>query len=209
MSDLLRGKPADSQSLFPRQCLLDSYSMNDCPNCGGNLISTTPSGAEQLVCNLENEGGLQEKLDILSILREEGYLQAFPEERIGLAFLSFCGEGDIEACVDLLKSTDSDVLRYQDGLGTMCSGLHVAVQKQRVDVAWLLLFLASNLDISQFPAMVLEAAEGMELKRDEDAKEDIRSLKNADGVTAEQQAAGIGGVWSEWLQVGLLSASNS
>ena len=114
-------------------------------------MTAAPSGEQQLLCNLKNEGGLQERLDILPILTEESYLKAYPEERRCRAFLEFCGEGDVEAIVDLLNDDDDgeedeenssqgaghgiDVLRYQDQVGSIGSGLHVAVQNQRVEVA--------------------------------------------------------------------------
>lgn len=195
--------------------------MSECPNCGGNLIATTTSGQQQLLCNLKNEGGLQERLDMLPILTEESYLKAYPEERRCRAFLEFCGEGDVEAIVDLLNDGDDGeedegpsalgaghkigVLRYQDQIGSMGSGLHVAVQSQRVEVAWLLLLLASTLSIDQFPAAVLQVAQNLGIQRDDQSgKADIRSLKDSQGMTAEQRAAGIGGLWTEWLQSGRL-----
>ena len=207
---------------LPRQCLLDSYSISECPNCGRNLITTTPSGEQQLLCNLKNEGGLQEGIDMLPILTEESYLKAYPEERRCRAFLEFCGEGDVEAIVDLLNDGDDDgeqdeegsgqgtsqsidVLRYQDQLRSMGSGLHVAVQNQRMEVAWLLLLLASTLEMDQLPAAVLQAAQNLEVQReDQSGRVDIRSLKDSHGMTAEQRAAGIGGMWTEWLQSGRL-----
>ena len=197
--------------------------MSECPNCGRNLITTAPSGEQQLLCNLRNEGGLQESLDILPILTEETYLKAYPEERRCRAFLEFCGEGDVEAIVDLLNDGDDgeekeetsglssghsvDVLRYQDQIGSMGSGLHVAVQNQRVEVAWLLLLLASTLGADQFPAAVLQAAQDLGIQReDQSGKADIRLLKDSQGMTAEQRAAGIGGLWTEWLQSGRLKS---
>lgn len=204
-----------------RQCLLDSYSMSECPSCGKNLMTTTPSGEQQLSCSLKNEGGLQERLDILPILTEESYLKAYPEERRCRAFLEFCGEGDIEAIVDLLNDIydgeeeeetsglgaghSIDVLRYQDPIGPMGSGLHVAIQNQRMEVAWLLLLLASTLRIDQFPVAILQAAQDLGIQRqDQDGKADIRSLKDSQGTTAEQRAANIGGLWTEWIQAGRL-----
>lgn len=197
--------------------------MTECPKCGANLISTTPLGEQQLLCILKNEGGLQNNLDILPILTEESYLKAYPEERKCRAFLEFCSEGDIEAIVDLLDDSEGDecedeemiatlgaghvidVLRYQDQIGSIGSGLHVAVQNQRVEVAWLLLFLASTLDISEFPQEVLEASQILGLPReDQIGKVDIRSLKDAEGSTAEERAIRIEGVWDEWLRSGLL-----
>lgn len=205
----------------PRQCLLDSYSISECPNCRRNLITTTPSGEQQLLCNLNNEGGLQEGIDMLPILTEEGYLKAYPEERRCRAFLEFCGEGDVEAIVDLLNDGDDgeqeeespgrgtsqsiDVMRYQDSLRSMGSGLHVAVQNQRMEVAWLLLLLASTLEMDQFPAAVLQGAQDLGIQReDQSGKIDIRSLRDSHGMTAEQRAADMGGMWTEWLRLGRL-----
>lgn len=204
-----------------RQCLLDSYSVSECPNCGRNLITTTASGEQQLLCSLKNEGGLQERLDILPIITEESYLKAYPEERRCRAFLEFCGEGDIEAIVDVLNDGDDgeedeespgqgarhsiDVLRYQDQIGSLGSGLHIAVQNDRMEVAWLLLLLASTLKLDQFPSAVIQAAQNFGIQReDQSGKADIRSLTDSQGMTAEQRAAGIGEPWTEWLQSGRL-----
>ena len=163
---------------------------------------------------------------MLPILTEETYLKAYPEERRCRAFLEFCGEGDVEAIVDLLNDGDDgdeneetsglssghsvDVLRYQDQIGSMGSGLHVAVQNQRVEVAWLLLLLASTLSVDQFPVAVLQAAQDLGIQReDQSGKADIRLLKDSQGMTAEQRAAGIGGLWTEWLQSGRLKSPGS
>ena len=163
---------------------------------------------------------------MLPILTEESYLKAYPEERRCRAFLEFCGEGDVEAIVDLLNDGDDgeedeessdqsarhsiDVLRYQDQIGSMGSGLHVAIQNQRVEVVWLLLLLASTLELDQFPAAILQAAHTFGIRReDQSGKVDIRSLKDFQGMTAEQRAAGMGGNWTEWLQLGRLKPPSS
>ena len=202
--------------------------MTECPNCGRHLISTTEFGEQQLLCTLNNEGGRQENLDILPILTEETYLKAYPEERKCRAFLEFCGEGDLEAVIDLLDdqvdddeheseredeemvvsesvSHSTDVLRYQDQIGSMGSGLHVAIQNLKVEIAWLLLLLASNLDLGDFPREVLEAARNFRLSRgNQSGKVDIRTLRDALGETAEQRAVRVGGIWQEWILSGRL-----
>ena len=197
--------------------------MSECPRCGRNLITTAPSGEQQLLCNLKNEGGLQESLDMLPILTEESYLKAYPEERKARAFLEFCGEGDVEAIVDLLNDGDDgeddqetsgsnaahnmEVLRYQDQIGSMGSGLHMAIQNQRMEVAWLLLLLASTLKMDEFPPAALQAAQNLGIQReDQRGKIDIRSLKDSQGTTAEQRAASIGGIWTEWIRSGRLKS---
>lgn len=201
-----------------RQCLLDAYSMTECPSCGRNILTIGTSGEQQIVCNLNNEGGLQTGLDILPLLTEESYLKAYPEERRCRAFLEFCAEGDIEAMVDLLDDQDeaeensanvepkTDVLRYQDPMGSMNSGLHTAILNGGEEVAWLMLMLASNLKINQFPSEVLQAAKSLGIARDDQTgKLDIRLLKDAEGMTAEERAREIGGVWSTWLESGRLT----
>ena len=193
--------------------MLDSYSLTDCPHCTKDLTSLSPTGEQQILCNLKNEGGLQQGLDILPILTEETYLKAYPEERRCQAFLEFCGAGDVEAVVDLLKHEDdeqdrlekTDILRYQDNIRTMNSGLHVAVQNKKPDIVWLLLLLASNLDPSAFPQDVIEVATNFGLQRQPlDGKIDIRSLRDSSGQTAEERAVLVGDVWEDWVISGRL-----
>ena len=179
------------------------------------------SGLQQILCNLKNEGGLQEQLDIMPLLTEEMYLKAYPEERRCQAFLEFCGEGDVQAIADLLNDDDGsdnevisgsvgaekdvDVLRYQDQIRTMNSALHVAIQNRQERVAWLLLLLASGMEESQFPTVLLGYAEGMGFRRgDQTGKIDIRSLRDGEGLTAEQRAVAMGGMWEEWIRSGRL-----
>jgi hypothetical protein len=208
--------------------LLEAYQITQCPNCGKDLATTSSDGTQQLLCNLNNEGGLQQNLDILPLLGEESYLKAYPEERKCRAFLEFCREGDIKAVIDLLQDDEEDdsddedkmqddtqpgrkigpdeLLRYQDPIGDMQSGLHAAVQAGSREVAWLLLLLASNLDLLQFPPEVFQEAESLGIMRGvTEGKTDIRSLKDADGKSAEDLAKEIGGVWVGWPGTGRLS----
>ena len=169
---------------------------------------------------------MQEGIDILPLLAEESYLKAFPEERRFRAFLEFCGDGDVEAIVDLLDDDDDyenetdtdkngksikenriDVLRYQDSVGSMGSGLHVAITHGKPEVAWLLLLLASTLPMSHFPPEVLQAADQLQISReDQGGKVDIRSLKDSDGMTAAQRAMTARDMWNDWLIAGRLTA---
>ena len=153
----------------------------------------------------------------MPILIEENYLKAYPEERKARAFLEFCAEGDIDAIIEVLNTEDEleideedkaanpiiskdDMLRYQDQLGSMNSGLHWAIQNQKTEVAWLLLLLASNVNLSVFPNEVMSAAREMGISRTDDTgKADIRSLKDAEGITAYDRARDIGGVWEAWI----------
>lgn len=222
-----------------RTCLLESYTITECPRCGKDLTTVTEHGSQQVLCNIKNEGGYQAGLDILPLLTEECYLKTFPDERRARAFLEFCREGDIEAIVDLLGDDDVDeedeegdgavvegeddgkskevqkdelleenkidVLRYQDATNSMVSALHVAVKHGRVEVAWLLLFLASTLPTSDFPMEVLQAAEQLHLSREEQSdKVDIRALKDEQGMTAAEVATDFRGLWNDWLESGRL-----
>ncbi|CAO2653951.1 Nn.00g106840.m01.CDS01 [Neocucurbitaria sp. VM-36] len=214
---------------FHWDCLLEAYQITECPNCGKNIASTSSSGAQQVLCNLNNEGGLQKDLDILPLLSEESYLKAYPEDRKSRAFLEFCREGDYKAIIDMLQDDEVDedddgdeemgddehpgkevgidrMLRYQDPIGEMQSGLHAAVQAQSREVAWLLLLLASNLDLLEFPPQVFQEAAALGIMRGlTEDKVDIRSLRDANGKTAEDIANEIGGVWVGWTGNGRLA----
>lgn len=196
--------------------------MTQCPNCSKDVSCSTSVGAEQILCNLNNEGGLQEGLDILPILKEESYLKAFPEERRCRAFLEFCAEGDVGAILDLLSDQDKeepresgdegaaaksiDVLRYQDPMGTMSTGLHVAISSGHDEIAWLLLFLASSLEPNCFPPDVVQAAQTLGVTReDQTGKVDIRVLQDTNGRKVEDLAKELGGKWDAWVQAGWLN----
>lgn len=182
---------------------------------------------------MHNEGGVQNDLDILPLLTEESYLKAYPEDRKARAFLEFCNQGDVQAIVDMLQddedededededdeeeqmevdksanpARDIDLLRYQDPIGDMQTGLHCAVANQKADVAWLLLYLASRLDIGEFPPNLLQIAESLGVSRNEEevqSKPDIRSLRDSEGRSAEDVAREVGGVWQEWIGRGRL-----
>ena len=199
--------------------------MTNCPRCERPLITTTETGEEQLLCDLKNEGGLQEGLDILPILTEESYLKAYPEERKCRAFLEFCGEGDVEAIVNLLKDVegedeveaedggertstaarDIDILRYQDPIGSMRSGLHVAIQNEQEEVVWLLLYLASGLDLDKSPGQMLMATHDSGIRPEDRRPEpDIRTLENAEGITPGLLARSMRTSWGSVLEDVLL-----
>lgn len=218
------------------ECLLDSYEYSRCPSCDQTIVSQHQSGSgsadqsEQVIVDLNNEGGRQQAIDIMPILREEGYLRAYPEERKCRAFLEFCREGDHRAIADLLKScnerpdeddleidptdaadargskTADEVLRYQDPIGDMASGLHAAVANGHREVAWLLLLLASQLPEMEFPALVYQEAGALGIMReDQEGLVDIRSLPDAHGRTAEDVAREVGVIWTGWTGNGRLA----
>lgn len=204
---------------FHWQCLLDAYEITQCPSCSSNISSHTSSGSEQILCNVNNEGGLQQNFDILPILKEESYLKAFPEERKSRAFLEFCAEGDVGAILDLVNGQGDeeedfsangngngsakpiDVLRYQDPLGSMSTGLHVAIDNGQEEVAWLLLLLTSSLEPKYFPEDVLQAAETLGARREEHTgRVDIRIIEDAAHRTPENLAKQLGGKWDQWIE---------
>ncbi|KAK4548999.1 hypothetical protein LTR36_008772 [Oleoguttula mirabilis] len=216
---------------FHWECLLDSYEYSQCPHCSQSLVTPAAMGsAERIVVDLNNEGGLQEGIDIMPILQEESYLRAYPEERKCRAFLEFCREGDHRAVAELLRScseeADEDdmdedemdaeaeepqksadeILRYQDPIGDMQSGLHAAVANGHREVAWLLLLLASEYPELEFPALVFQESAALEIMRDsQQGKVDIRSLKDAHSRTAEDVARETGIVWHGWIGNGRLA----
>lgn len=200
-----------------RECFLDGSTITQCPNCSKDISTLSSAGQQQVLCTIRNEGGEQTGFDILPTATEEAYLRAYPEERRGHAFLEFCREGDIDAILHLIKDDSEDdvedeeqevdILRYQGTFeGIEGSALHVAIQYQQTEVAWLLLAMASNLDWSKFPSNVLQAMESLGLSRsDRKANPDIRSLQDENGRTPLTLAQALGGVWVTWVADGRFS----
>lgn len=205
---------------FHWECLLDAYSTDNCPNCAKTVSSTSNNGAQQILCNLNNEGGFQEALDIMLLLEEALYFRMYPEKRKCRAFVEFAAEGDAISMVDLLKENASgnndaleqgpcvandEILIYQDSMSGMGTALHAAVANNNEAVAWLMLWLASNLDGSCFPREMVETLHELEFSRPDMAnKVDIRRLQDDNGMTAEQHATRIGGLWDVWISNGWL-----
>lgn len=103
--------------------------------------------------------------------------------------------------------TPAEILRYQDPLGGMQSGLHAAAANGHREVAWLLLLLASGFPEIDFPPLVFQEAAAMGIMREDQSDlADIRSLRDAAGRTAEDVAVQEGGViWNGWIGTGKLS----
>ncbi|KAK5705438.1 hypothetical protein LTR97_002556 [Elasticomyces elasticus] len=212
---------------FHWECLLEAYEYTTCPKCNQSIVSSPPGNSsnsepeERIIVNLNNEGGLQEQIDILPILKEESYLRAYPEERKSRAFLEFCAQGDHRGIAALLNSciaedddddddeptkSPEEILRYQDPLNNNSSGLHVACANGHREVAWLLLLLASEYPELEFPALVYQEAAALGVMREEQTgKVDIRSLKDTNGRTAEDVAREVGVIWNGWVEVDALS----
>lgn len=213
---------------FHWECLLESYELANCPNCSRSIVSvpagssssSSSSTAERVIVDLTNEGGMQSQIDIFPILKEESYLRAYPEERKSRAFLEFCREGDHRAIADLLKrcaeeadeeeeeptQSRDEILRYQDPICEMESGLHAACANGHREVAWMLLWLASSFPELDIPALVFQEAATLGMNREsQEGKVDIRSLKDAHGRTAEDIAKEYGVVWTGWIGNGRLA----
>jgi hypothetical protein len=202
---------------FYRECFLEAYTVTECPHCSKPLSSLNVKGEQQVLCTVRNEGGVQEKFDILPSATDEAYLRTYPEERRGHAYLDFCRMGDIDALIHLIQDGSAeedsegserslDLLRYTGSFeGIEGSGLHVAIRNNQQDVAWLMLVLGSSLDWTQFPPIVLHATESMGLSKDDrSAQPDVRTLKDNEGKTAAVVAKEAGGVWSDWIKSGRL-----
>ena len=213
-----------------RQCLLDespriAISLA-CPACNTSIISagsgpsatnqffSAASQKPQVLTRYHNEGGIEKNLDILPLITEEAYLDANPAARPARAFMTMCGEGDIAGIIELLKAIEedpdegdmspADLLRYQDPLDALKTGLHVAVERTQQESVWLLLWLASGLQTQVFPEEVSQAAEVMGASRATAQGSDIRGLRDKQGRTAEDVAKTLGSTWAVLLGAGIL-----
>lgn len=217
---------------FHWQCLLDLSQQLvgslSCPACNTYLPTTaagssaagSTSSAQQptaILTRYANEGGVQEGLDILPSILEEAYLAEHPEAQRAQALHLMCGEGDVTGIVELLQAVDGDddeegdsldaaaLLRYQDPLHGMRSGLHLAIEKNQEEVFWLLLWLASNLPAETFPGAVAQTTAAMGLQKAEvrSEAEDIRFLRDDQGRTPADLCSESGGQWQRFVEGGL------
>jgi len=174
----------------------------------------------QILARYHNEGGIQSNLDILPLITEEAYLAANPDKRAARAFMTMCAEGDVSGIVELLKNvsneaemdeddeeegsmTPHEIVRWQDPLSSGNTGLHVALEKGQEEVVWLLLWLGSGLETSEFPEVVVEAAKQMQAERLGGA-EDIRGLRDEAERTPADVARQMGSVWAGLVGAGVL-----
>ena len=125
-----------------------------------------------------------------------------------------CAEGDVAGIVELLQAIEEDsdegdmspaeVLRYQDPLDGMKTGLHVAVEKSQQEAVWALLWLASEVPTSAFPEEVTRDAQSMGSSRQTTQGPDIRGLRTSSGKSAADVAETMGGTWAALLGAGFL-----
>lgn len=213
---------------FHWQCLLDEASQIaislKCPSCD-RFLPSNPAGpsttnpfshvqTSSIIAKYISEGGVEPELDILPTITEEAYLESNPQARPARAFHVMCSEGDVEGIAELLAGLDQDpeaivdvptILRYQDPLGGEKSGLHLAIEKQQVEVALLLLWLCSGVPTESFPPEARQIAEGNNIGRiPVDPSSDIRALKDGNGATAARLAQDAQGPWTPFLESGLL-----
>ncbi|CVK90061.1 uncharacterized protein FMAN_16079 [Fusarium mangiferae] len=212
---------------FHWQCLLDQSSdvalSLKCPSCdaylpvneGGpsvtNTFLSTPPGTA-IFTRYTNEGGIQENLDILPSITEEAYLESNPEARPARALHVMCAEGDVGGIVELLRDAGDSIedltafVTYQDPLGDMKNGLHLAIENSQEESLWLLLWLCSTIPESFFPEYARSVAEATGVGRlSVNRERDIRGLRDNQGRTAADFAQQRQGQWGHILQTGLLS----
>lgn len=178
----------------------------------GPLLPNFPE--PRILTRYLNEGGLQENLDILPLITEEAYLDANPAARPARALMTLCEEGDIGGIIELLKAIEEDpdegdmspseLLRFQDPLDGGKSALHVAIEKNQVEVVWLLLWLTSGVPTQAFPREFQQAAASMEVGRETSEGTDIRGIQDENHRTGNEVARGMGGLWVTLLQAGIL-----
>lgn len=191
-----------------------------CPSCEKSLSGFVTSSASSsavphsssILVRYTNEGGIQDGLDIVPPMKEEAYLEDHPEAAPARAFHVMCTEGDIDGLVELLYHAGDQVpdigalIRYQDPLSGMKSGLHSAVENRQEAVAWLLLWLSSSLHVDVFPAEARQSVESMGLRRlDVDSTTDIRALLDSGGRTAADLSAQLGSPFLHVAEAGLLA----
>lgn len=206
-----------------RQCLMDMavsvLSTLQCPSCHAGLngdregfsageSSSSPQPVKEILARYTNEGGTDERLDIFPFMKEE----AEPEAATARAFHVMCAAGDIDGTLELLHHASDripdvgDLVRYQDPLNGKKSGLHLAVENQHEGVAWLLLWLSSNLPLDSFPGEARQAAESIGLGRlNVGQGDDIRTLQDDHGNTAANLAQEMSGFWLHLIETGVLN----
>ncbi|KAG6022103.1 hypothetical protein E4U41_002315 [Claviceps citrina] len=212
---------------FHWECLMENASQVasslQCPSCHSYLpinaaeASSTSqlretSSKAAILAQYRNEGGVQNDLNIMDSLAEEAYIQNHPETRPARAFHVMCSEGDVAGVIDLLQDVSGQghdvagIIRYQDPLHDMKSGLHLSVENQQMPMVWTLLWLSSTLPTESFPDLFRQSVGGSGLGRlTVQPEEDIRGLTDCQGRTAQRLAEQNPGRLAALLEAGILS----
>ncbi|CAF9910090.1 MAG: hypothetical protein GOMPHAMPRED_006950 [Gomphillus americanus] len=102
-------------------------------------------------------------------------------------------EEDDEEEDDVPQMSVASILRYQDLLDEGRTALHIAVAKGNGEIVWLMLLLASNLELDAFPEQVQQVAAQLDIGREsQEGLVDVRTIRDADGRTAYDLVAGSG-----------------
>lgn len=131
--------------------------------------------------------------------------------------MTMCAEGDITGIVELLNVIEEDrdeedmspaeLLRFQDPLEGMKTGLHIAIERSQQEAVWLLLWLASAVPTNVFPDEVVQAARTMGSERHYAAQgADLRGVRDEQDRTAEDIASGMTPIWAGLLAAGVMRA---
>ncbi|KAK3682183.1 hypothetical protein B0T22DRAFT_278694 [Podospora appendiculata] len=215
---------------FHWQCLLDqaaevALSLR-CPSCNAYLPSNAPghavtnpfrpsSQATPILTRYTNEGGVEDALDILPALTEEAFIASHPEARPARAMHTMAAEGDVTGIVELLSSVSADddvdlsaeqLLSWTDPLEGGRSALHIAIEAQREEVFWLLLWLGSGLKTEMFPANVVQTAQAMGLRGRREVvprEQDVRFVVDERGRSPMDVCWEVGPPWSHYAESGL------
>ncbi|PSK46228.1 hypothetical protein B9Z65_5196 [Elsinoe australis] len=96
--------------------------------------------------------------------------------------------------------TAAQIMRYQDPLGNMESGLHAAIANKNDEVAWLLLYLGTKLNYHEFPAVIFQETQNLGVQRQDQVDlVDIRALRDSEGRVPLQIAQEMGTYWRTWI----------
>ncbi|KAK3402027.1 hypothetical protein B0T20DRAFT_493085 [Sordaria brevicollis] len=201
---------------LPSNTPSSSSSANQVPISATNPILPTSQGLS-ILCQYHNEGGLQPSLDILPSLTEEAYLSSNPQARPARAMHTMASEGDFAGIIELLTDvaaaedeegsiSPSELLTFRDPLNEGKTALHLAVENEREEVFWLLLWLGSGLPTEVFPQEVVQVAHGVgvgERRAEVGREEDVRWVRDDKGRSVKEICAERGGRWGEMVAGGL------
>ncbi|CRK48154.1 hypothetical protein BN1723_001411 [Verticillium longisporum] len=194
---------------FHWQCLMDKSSevaiSLRCPSCQTHLATNEagPSATNQIV--IASSG---------SVILARYVNEAHPEARPARAYHVMCSEGDATGIVELLHDASAELggdtvqlghlIRYRDPLHNNKSGLHLAVEKGREEVLWLLLWLASSLPTESFPESAQNVAKAAHIGRLDTSGDDIRFLQSVGGKSAYDIAQRMPDQWGVINDSGVL-----